>query len=126
MFIYQQSNGSLSEVFALGYSGNGEGKNNPQLQDQHNVGPLPKGKWKMTVIKDDHGNMVDYKGKKAPVIRLTAEPETETFGRDGFLIHGDSISAPGTASDGCVIENHEDRLILAFAVEQGDNILEVI
>jgi hypothetical protein len=28
---------------------------------------------------------------------------TDTLGRAGFLIHGDSVKAPGTASHGCII-----------------------
>jgi hypothetical protein len=34
---------------------------------------------------------------------LTPEPGTDTLGRDGFLIHGDSVENPGTASHGCII-----------------------
>jgi hypothetical protein len=30
-------------------------------------------------------------------------------GRDNFLIHGDSIAAPGTASHGCIILNRLAR-----------------
>src|ERR1035438_5538324 len=34
---------------------------------------------------------------------LTPESGTNTFGREGFLIHGDSVQNPGTASHGCII-----------------------
>ena len=39
------------------------------------------------------------------VIRLEPKPATVTFGRNGFLIHGDLIENPGAqmASEGCII-----------------------
>lgn len=125
MFMYQQSSGAMTKTFSLGYSGAGEGKNNPAFENHPDLGPLPKGDYLMEVIKDSNGVWIDYEGKKAPVIRLFSSPENVMFGRSGFLIHGDSISNPGTASKGCVIENHADRVAIAHAVEAGDNRLRV-
>jgi hypothetical protein len=34
---------------------------------------------------------------------------TNTLGRGGFLIHGDSVRAPGTASQGCIIMDPATR-----------------
>ncbi len=34
---------------------------------------------------------------------LTPKPDTQVFGRSGFLIHADSIHHPGEASIGCII-----------------------
>jgi len=34
---------------------------------------------------------------------LIAVNPDSTFGRDGFLIHGDSVRHPGDASEGCII-----------------------
>jgi hypothetical protein len=34
---------------------------------------------------------------------LTPILQTKTYGRSGFLIHGDSIQHPGEASEGCII-----------------------
>lgn len=109
MWNYKQEPGDLllnGEHVAFGYSGGGEGKNNPAMQEIHDVGPIPKGRYKIEIIADESGNPVDYEQKKAPVLRLVPDPANEMFGRAGFLIHGDSISAPGSASEGCIIMAH--------------------
>ena len=47
--FYQQFSGKITsdECFStwLGYSGHGEGKNNPAMQKVPNVGPIPVGKY---------------------------------------------------------------------------------
>ena len=129
MFTYEQKTGRLlhnGTCIATGYSGFGQGKNNPLLQNVADVGPICCGRFRMEVIKDADGNACDYEHKKAPVIRLIAQPGTQMFGRAGFLIHGDSISAPGTASHGCVIEDHNARVSIAESISAGDDILEVV
>jgi len=93
-------------IFACGYAGFGAGKLNPALEHVHDVGPIPRGRYKIQYI-DTNG--AAYEGKKAPVFRLLPLPGTNTFGRAGFLIHGDSVPAPGTASHGCVIVAHNVR-----------------
>ncbi len=35
------------------------------------------------------------------------------FGRSGFLIHGDSVSHPGEASEGCIILDRNVRETIA-------------
>lgn len=101
MWTYNQANGNLSrdgELVATGYSGaDPEGKNNPAMEAEHDVGPIPRGLWRvatLTVGETPHGPYV---------LHLEPQEGTDTFGRGGFLIHGDSINAPGTASKGCVI-----------------------
>lgn len=97
---YDQRSGELSlngEVYAMGYAGAGEGKNNPDMQHVHNVGPLPRGKY--TIV----GRPYDTKAHGPFVLRLQPDPCNEMCGRAGFLIHGDSIKNPGTASEGCII-----------------------
>jgi len=123
MWTWLQSEGDLwhdGRFVHTGYSGFGEGKNNPAMQEIHGIGPLPKGKYKMKVITEN-GQWVDYEGKKAPVIRLFPAAENNMFGRDGFLIHGDNKDH--TASHGCVIEDHDIRVQIALS---GDEDLEVV
>src|ERR1022692_2365841 len=43
------------------------------------------------------------------VLTLKPAPDTLTFGRGGFLLHGDSKESPGCASHGCVISPLELR-----------------
>jgi hypothetical protein len=102
MWTYRQTSGQLSDkngaIVATGYSGApGVTKNNPAYQDIHNEGPIPQGRWNignLTVGQTPHGPYV---------LHLFPEAGTNTFGRSGFLIHGDSIVNPGGASEGCVI-----------------------
>lgn len=81
----------------VGYSGAGEGKNNPAMQFVHDVGPIPCGRWKIV------GPPQHTKTHGPYVLRLQPEPGTDTHGRSGFLVHGDSVKSPGTASHGCII-----------------------
>ena len=99
MWTYDQRSGTLSrdnKVIGAGYSGFGDGKNNPAMQDEPNVGPIPTGMYVIGPPKDTptHG---------PHVMTLSPTDRTETFGRNGFLIHGDSVGSPGTASHGCII-----------------------
>src|SRR6185437_6014732 len=108
MWIYQQSSGKLFDPkgvnVATGYSGHGEGFNQPNLQDRLDVLPLPQGIWYM-------GKAYDHPTHGPCTIPLTPEPGTETFGRTGFLCHGDRKDAPGKhlASLGCMIMPHPIR-----------------
>lgn len=98
-WTYYQESGKLSREgtdVAFGYSGAGDGKNNPAMQEVHNVGPLPRGGYTINAPQDTvtHGPYV---------LPLTPDTENEMFGRAGFLMHGDSVVHPGTASEGCII-----------------------
>lgn len=105
-WLYRQASGELSLDGAVhvgvgyGYSGHGDGKNNPDLQRVPNVGPIPAGSYTI-------GTAYTHPQKGPLVMRLT--PHSDTFGRSGFLIHGDSIAHPGEASEGCIILSHSIR-----------------
>jgi hypothetical protein len=100
MWRYSQSTGILTndkgETRATGYSGCGDAKNRPECQDRKCEGPIPQGKWMIIALFDssEHGPYV---------LRLAPEDPNSTFGREGFLIHGDSVKFPGEASRGCII-----------------------
>lgn len=99
-WTYEQKTGRLlrdgAEV-GHGYSGHDLGKNNPDLEGLRAVGPIPRGVW---TIK---GPPRDTATHGPAVLDLEPANGTDTLGRSGFLIHGDSLSAPGTASHGCII-----------------------
>ncbi len=82
---------------AVGYSGAGEQKNDPAAQGMAGLGPIPQGVYWIGLQRDtaEHGPAV------LPLIPVL--PGCNTLGRSGFLIHGDSIASPGTASRGCII-----------------------
>ena len=118
MFTYRIHSGVLTSsrlgAIGMGYSGHGPGKNNPDMQAEHDVGPIPVGRYTIGPPEDGHGGFA---------LRLTHDPGNEMFGRDGFLIHGDSVSEPGTASLGCIIL---PRMIRWAIWGSGDRDLEVV
>jgi len=116
---YEQASGLLSHNgsdVAIGYSGAGNGKNNPDMQDAQRIGPIPRGTYTIT---DPH----DTPTHGPYVLGLTPDPDNNMCGRSGFLIHGDSKEHPGQASQGCIIV---PRLIREEIWESGDTALEVV
>ena len=116
---YEQETGQLSQNgadVAIGYSGAGNGKNNPDMQDVKSIGPIPRGNYTITAPHDTptHGPYV---------LGLAPDPENDMHGRSAFLIHGDSVGHPGAASQGCVIM---PRVIREQIWDSGDNRLEVV
>ena len=110
-WLYIQSTGELFDPngvkVATGYAGHGIGKNNPAMQGIRNVGPIPCGEYRI-------GELIDKHPTAGPLaIRLEPLDESVMFGRSGFLAHGDSIVAPGTASNGCIIAPRTARLLVA-------------
>lgn len=106
MWIYQQATGKILDPAGLllgyGYSGRGIHKNNPESQSFANLGPIPEGYYNIGEPHDTvtHGPFV---------LPLTPDPQNKMFGRSAFLIHGDSVVLPGTASEGCIILNRHLR-----------------
>lgn len=118
-WTYRQETGELLHEgahVATGYSGAGPGKNNPQMQTVPNVGPIPQGDW--TIV----GPPADTEQHGPYVLKLQPDEQTETFGRSGFLMHGDSKESPGSASHGCVVL---PRPVREQVWESGDRDLEV-
>lgn len=119
MWRWDQSSGELSRAGAFvskGYAGAGRGKNNPALQAAKGVGPIPRGRWRMTGVKDSP-NTGPF------TIVLEPEPGTDTLGRSAFRVHGDSIANPGTASHGCIILTRAARERMWAS---GDRLIEVV
>jgi Protein of unknown function (DUF2778) len=100
VFEYHQLSGELFQDkthVAFGYSGKGEARNNSAYQQVPSVGPIPQGLWAIS------GPPADTSTHGPFVLRLTPAEGTNTFGRSGFLVHGDSLVHPGQASEGCII-----------------------
>jgi RHS repeat-associated protein len=85
---------------AKGYSGTGTGRNNPFAQDVSNVGPLPRGPWRMT---GRWHNKIPHPGKNVMDIYPLPGNDCARTGRncDTFRIHGNN--AQNDASQGCII-----------------------
>jgi hypothetical protein len=115
---YSQSTGRLScngIPVAIGYSGAPTAKNNATYETVRFTGPIPRGRYRI-------GRPHDTTAHGPHVLALTPVGHN-AHGRDGFLIHGDSRSAPGTASQGCIIIDINARHQISAS---GDNDLEVI
>lgn len=120
-WIYEQSTGWLAHNGAKlvrCYSGNGSGKNNPDAQQLHDIGPLPCGWYTIEAPVDtiEHGPYVLW---------LVPDAANVMFGRSSFGIHGERKppALPGEASEGCIIEDHNDRVIVW---DSGDHRLLVV
>lgn len=95
-WTYHQSTGALlhnGRRVASGYSGSGAGRNNGAMQATHNVGPIPRGAYRI-------GTPYNTNSHGPHVMRLTPVGHN-ALGRSGFLIHGDNRTH--TASQGCII-----------------------
>lgn len=95
---YRQHDGELScdgEFEGTGYSGTDEGRNNPDMQNVIDIGPIPVGVYKIGPAYDEIGALGPC------VMALEPLPDTETFGRSLFRIHGDNVQHD--ASHGCII-----------------------
>lgn len=127
MLTYQVKTGILQAngaIIGKGYSGHGEGINNPDMEMDADIGPLPRGDWELKLIADDNGNPIDYKGKKAPVFHVIPCSGTETFGRSGFLMHGhmsgEIVGNPETekSSLGCLVQEHATRVQVMISTDK--------
>jgi hypothetical protein len=101
IYFYNQSTGQFYDEFGkllvIGYSGYPPHKNDASAQRIHDQGPIPRGFWKCSALFPTHNKLGPV------VIELTPSSFTDTFGRSGFFIHGESIAHPGFASHGCLI-----------------------
>jgi hypothetical protein len=120
-WTYQQVTGRLLDdlcnIIGVGYSGRSpDGKNDPVMQSVPNVGPIPCGDYTIEPPVDTvtHGPFV---------LALTPSPKNEMWGRSGFLMHGDSVIAPGTASLGCIIQSRDVR---EAVWDSNDHLLTVV
>ena len=99
-------------VNANGYSGHGPGLNNPDLQGTKYYpgvpgsygGPIPVGTYGIGPPTTKIGPVT---------IPLTPLPGTNTFGRNGFYIHGDNSAGNHSASEGCIVLPPDPRKKIA-------------
>lgn len=101
MWVFVQRTGELfdahGELVGTGYAGMGIHKNRPESQAVKSQGPLPRGRYRIGAPFTSP--------KLGPyVLPLTPNAGNAMFGRSAFRIHGDSLSHPGAASNGCIIQ----------------------
>lgn len=122
MWDYEQATGNLyafgkDTPVETGYAGHGEGLNNPDMQNVHDLGPLPRG---LYTIGPPH----DSPHTGPYTLDLLPDADNKMFGRFAFRIHGDKIGGPPhTASDGCPIFSRTTRELIT---NSKDNRLRVV
>lgn len=113
---YSQTSGRLShngQVVGYGYSGSSSGRNNASLQCVRDVGPIPRGSYRIgrprnSISTGPHVMDLDPFGHNA-------------CGRSGFQIHGDNST--NNASTGCIILSRPIREQISTS---GDDTLSVV
>jgi len=132
MWTFVQRTGEFlkptGQLLARGYSGHWDGnppvggpndhRNKPGDQALIDRGPIPAGTYAIGAAYNDPG------GKGPIVMALTPAATNRMFGRSDFLIHGDRAPPlSGTASDGCIILDHDSRATISASI---DRVLQVI
>ncbi|QGU87827.1 tlde1 domain-containing protein [Erwinia sorbitola] len=82
--------------FSAMYAGADGYKDDPAFECVINSGPLPRGTY--TIGEPENNKTTGYFS-----LRLTPDAGNSMCGRSRFLIHGDSASNPGKASQGCIV-----------------------
>ncbi len=82
--------------FSARYTGAPGYKDQARYQCLKNKGPLPSGTYRI-------GSPYLSSGTGPSTLPLLPEPDNNMCGREAFLIHGDSLTSPGSASKGCIV-----------------------
>lgn len=98
-YMYERATGKwtlLDKLLGYGYSGHGDGLNNPEMSNVKSTGPLPAGWYTIGIAYKN-------KTKGELTMNLTPDRTNEMYGRNFFELHGDNKLMNKTASDGCII-----------------------
>lgn len=120
MNTFKQSTGELfaanGSLLGTGWAGQGDGKNNPDMQEVHNIGPLPRGLY--TIIAPyDNPHTGPY------TMNLEPDASNDMFGRSDFRMHGAAFKNPEMSSEGCIIQV---RGVRQAVWDSGDHRLQVV
>lgn len=112
VWLYVQATGELfrpdGTLCGKGYAGKSAGKNQPGADHVRNTGPLPGGLYEI-------GLALNHERLGPISIPLGPCRWNRMYTRSAFYMHGDSVSAPGTASDGCICMSRTIRVEFAAA-----------
>lgn len=104
MLFYNSRSGVLTlrgQVLGIAYSGHGDGLNNPALEAEPGLGPIPRGTYIMGAPHTSQ-NTGPYTMDLTPVGHTA-------FGRSLLRMHGDNRSGDESASHGCIVTNRKIR-----------------
>ena len=119
MWTYEQLTGKLfhnGEYEGSGYSGHDAGVNNPNLEDDPGIGPIPRGLWTI-------GPAYDHPHLGPCVMNLDPVPPNNAHGRTLFRIHGNTADGGTNASRGCIVLGPSQRHAIR---DSADTSLQVI
>ena len=119
MFTFRSNDGefcSNGTFEGTGYSGHAEGRNNPELEWKPNIGPIPRGRYKIGK---------PYFHPRLGPLTFNLEPMGHSAcNRTDFRIHGNN--AANDASQGCIVLGRSLRSFIASILDDTNDILEVI
>lgn len=118
MMTYHQRSGHFyinDDYLTTGWAGQQYGENNPEMQNVHNIGPLPQGFYTVGPAYI-HPHLGPF------CFDLTPDPSNEMFGRSLFRIHGASALHSELSSQGCIVLPRNARQNIAAS---GETRLEV-
>ena len=123
-WTWDQSAGELrhnGRLVAKGYSGAGDGINNPAMEHVRATGPIPRGRW---LIRAPYNSKAI--GPFALPVWADDGQLDDTHARtkrSAFRIHGDNGRGNRSASKGCIIVS---RAVREQIWASGDRVLEVV
>lgn len=79
-----------------------DGQNNPDDQEIANIGPIPRGRYRISDI-DHHSSKGRLVLDLDPLPKSASYPGTNTFHRSNFRIHGANPLFPNDSSEGCIV-----------------------
>lgn len=92
------------QIFYNIYSGKPPYVNKPQYENLVGEGPLPRGVYSLGIWHDEP--------HLGPVVCRLSMTKGNSFGRSAFFIHGDNAAMNHSASDGCIIVPHDQRILI--------------
>lgn len=123
MYTYSSRAGTLTRdgtLLGTGFSGRDAGYNNPDLEAEHDVGPIPRGVWTI-------GAPITHPELGSLAMPLAPQSGVNPFGRTGFYMHGWSVDPAKKleSSHGCICMARPVRVGIAASLTE-DNQLEVV
>lgn len=114
MWTYHIPTGNINRpdgsLLTVAYSGHGAGLNNPAMCGVPDVGPIPPGPYTLSPF-------FTHPRLGVLVARFMPKPGNTECGRSGCDLHGDNKYMDYTASDGCVVADHDARLEISQSTD---------
>lgn len=115
MITFNRAKGTLTFssglVLAGIWSGHGDAANDPSREREKGIGPLPAGDYEIGAPRDG--------GHLGPFVMDLKQISGDSYGRDLFRIHGDTVDDENhEASDGCIIAPRSVRTRIDREVER--------